>query len=139
MAKSSAYVSTPAAVAQSTSYANVGGTFTEVNSSDFTASAAGVFTYTGTDTKRFACFAACSGTVSSGTPEVSTAWEKNGTEVASSVSKRDVSGSGIGAWGVTADIELANGDTLNLATKVDSGTPNLTLEACSVVIVEAGN
>lgn len=139
MAKSSAYVSTPAAVAQSTSYANVGGTFTEVNSSDFTVSAAGVFTYTGTDTKRFACFAACSATVSSGTPEVSTAFEKNGTEVASSVSKRDVSGSGIGAWGVTADIELANGDTLNLATKVDSGTPNLTLEACSVVIVEAGN
>lgn len=139
MAKSSAYISTPAAVAQSTSYANVGGTFTEVNSSDFTVSSAGVFTYTGTDTKRFACFAAVSGSISTGTPEVTTTWEKNGAEVASSVSKRDVGSSAIGAWGVAADIELANGDTLNLATKVDSGTPNFTAETCSVVIVEAGN
>lgn len=139
MAKSSAYVSTPAAVAQSTSYANVGGTFTEVNSSDFTLTAAGVFTYTGTATKRFACFAAMSGSISSGNPQVTTVWEKNGTAVTSTESVRDIGSSAIGAWGVAGDIELANGDTLNLATKVDTGTPNFTAQACSVVIVEAGN
>lgn len=136
VSKASGYISTPAAVGQSTSYANVGGTFTSVDLSEFTLSAAGVLTYTGTDTKRFVVSAAMSGSISSGTPEVSSVIEKNGVEVASTVSKRDVGGSGIGAWAVQGDIELANGDTINFATKVDSGTPNLTMEAMSIIVHE---
>lgn len=136
MAKSSAYISTPAAVAQSTSYTNIGGTFTEVNSSDFTVSAAGVFTYTGTDTKRFACLASCSASVSTGTPLLTCVWEKNGTAVTSSETNHDVAGAGGEVFSLIGDIELANGDTLNIASKVDTGTPNLTVDTCSVVLFE---
>ena len=136
MSKASGYISSAAAVAQSTSYANVGGTFTSVDLLDFTLSAGGVLTYTGADTKRFVITAACSGSISSGTPEVTTTIEKNGTEVAASNSKRDVSTTGIGAWAVTGDIELANGDTINFATKVDTGTPNLTMEALTFTVHE---
>lgn len=136
MSRSSAYISATAAVAQSGTYTDVGGTFTEVESVDITVSAAGVFTYTGTDTKRFAVFGACSGDVNSGTPLVTTCIEKNGTPIVSSESTRKIGSTDIGAWGVSCTVELANGDTLNFATKVDAGTPNLTMDKLSATVLE---
>lgn len=136
MSQAAGYISSSSATAQSTSYANVGGTFTSVNLTDFTMSAAGVFTYTGSSTKRFVVSAACSGSIDSGTPLVTTVIEKNGTPVTSSEEERKVATTNVGAWPIQGTVELANGDTINLATKVDSGTPNLTMTRMSVVIHE---
>jgi hypothetical protein len=140
MSQASGYISTPAAVSVSTSYVNVGGTFTSINLSEFTLSAAGVFTYTGTDTKRFYVAGACSGSKSGGgSAQLTTVVEKNGTEVSSSESLRDVTGTAVGAWALFADLELANGDTVNFAVKLSTGTENVTMNRLSAVIIEAGN
>lgn len=137
MSIASGYISTPAGVSVSTSYVNVGGTFTSVNLSDFTLSAAGVFAYTGTDTKRFHVIASVSGAKSGGgTAEVTTAVEKNGAAITASEVTRDVSGSAIGAWAVVCDVELATNDTINFATKLGSGTETITIDTLSCVIEE---
>lgn len=140
MAKASGYISSAAGVSVGTSYTNIGGTFTSVDLSEFTLSAAGVFTYTGTDTKRFYVAAACSGSKSGGgSVELDTVIEKNGTEVTSSESARDVTGTSIGAWALFADVELATNDTINLAVKLSSGSETITLDRTSIVIIEASN
>lgn len=137
MALSTAYISTPAAVAQSTSYANMGGTWTEVSATDFTfATATGIWTYDGTDTKTFLIWAAVSGAISSGTPTLTTAIEKNGSEIAASEMTRKIATTNVGAWAICVEVSLATNDTINLATKVDTGTPNFTPDKCTVIIHE---
>lgn len=137
MALSTAYISTPAAVAQSTSYANIGGTWTEVSATDFTfATATGIWTYDGTDTKTFLIWAAVSGAISSGTPLLTTVIEKNGTDVTASEMSRKIATTNIGAWAICCEVSLATNDTINLATKVDTGTPNFTPDKCTVIIHE---
>ena len=137
MAKASGYISSTASTSCSTSYTNVAGTFTAVNLSEFTLSAAGVFTYTGVDTKRFLVVASCSGAKTlGGSAELTTAVEKNGAEVVSSAVERTVDSSNTGAWSIVADVELATNDTVNIAIKVDTGTPTIDMSTMSIALFE---
>ncbi|NIU03756.1 MAG: hypothetical protein GWN29_04870 [Gammaproteobacteria bacterium] len=137
MALSTGYISSPSAVAQSTSYANIGGTWTEVSATDFTfATATGIWTYDGTDTKTFLIWAAISGAISAGTPLLTTTIEKNGSAVTASEMTRKISTTNVGAWAICVEVSLATNDTINLATKVDTGTPDFTPSKCTVIIHE---
>jgi len=136
VADTTAYMSTPSGVSQSTAYADVGGTWTQVSATDFSLNTAtGVWTYNGTDTRTFHLFASCSGSMSAGGSLLTMTFEKNGTAVTAGEITRDVTSTAVGAWACMAEVELANGDTFNLATKVDSGTPTFTVSRCIVMVI----
>lgn len=132
-----AYMSTPAGVAQSTSYANVGGTWTQVSATDFTFNTStGVLTYSGATTKTFLLWVSMSGSFSATGALLTMAVEKNGTAITASEITRDVTSTAVGAWSCCTEVELATNDTLNLATKVDSGTPTFTISKCTMMVHE---
>lgn len=137
MSYANAYISTAAAVALNAStYTNLGGTWTEIASSDFTVSAAGVFTYTGTATKRFGVSCGVSASPSAALDPLTVGVEKNGTVTASSKGGRKAPITDMGRMAVIDSVELATGDTVNIAALADSGTPNLTADYCTVMITE---
>ena len=137
MAYAGAYVSSSAGVALNAStYTAFGGTFTEMFSSDFTVSAAGLFTYTGTSTKRFLVATGLSLSADSAMDPVEIAVLKNGTQTSSSEAQRKNPVNDVGRMAINDLVELANGDTVQLAARADSGTPTFTADKSTITIAE---
>lgn len=137
VAHAAAYVSSASGVALNAStYTAVGGTFTEINSADFTVSAAGLFTYDGTATKWFTVSCGCSQSSSAAMDPVLLGWLKNGTLATSGRAGRKIPINDVGRMAIPDFVQLANGDTLQLAALADTGTPTFTADYLTIVVQE---
>lgn len=131
-----AYISATAATAATTSFATVAGTFADGDLQNFTRSS-GVLTYAGTITKHFLITVVYSITSDTNNVVTEFALRKNGSgQLAKSLILRKIgTGADVGAAALCSLVELAPGDTLEVVTRIQAGTANLTVEAMNFSIV----
>lgn len=146
MARAGIYVSTAGSGVElnSTTYTGMtGGTptavvWTSITLTDFTlASATGILTYTGTDTKWFNISCGVSSSFDGGVDPVLFGILVNGTLSTPGTAGRKTPVNDMGRMAVPELLQLANSDTIQLAALADSGTPEVVPNYCTIVVVEA--
>lgn len=129
----SSYISTPAGVALNAStYTNLGGTWTEGSSSDFTlATGTGIVTYTGAEAQRVYGMYSVSAKLDTAAVDVEFRVEEDGTTDVSTAQIQTFDAiNKIQNVAVPFDVTLNQNATLNLAALASTGTPTLTADRC---------
>lgn len=127
--------STKSAVIDGNNYVKLAGTTTAGDLTQFTHTS-NRLTYTGAPTKKFHVSAALSFTTVDNNQIIGLKFAKNGTVVDNTyIDRKTGTGADVGAVGMTAIIELADNDYIEVFAANESGTGNLTWEAGTLTIL----